>query len=607
MRYSLIALSTLTLFNIGIVAPLAAQTSPTSAPSLMASNDLAVLTTDVKVVGVDTQLSNIALQTVRTRMGGNTSATQLQGDIQALLSTGLFSSARYGTRENANGVDVVFEVQPVIVRSLVLNNAQILPQSVVHEAFATQLGQPISPALIDQGIANLQKWYEENGYAIAQVADVRSVGDGVLNVDVAEGVIRSVQVRFIDDMGQVTDGRTNEQFIKQQLALQPGGVFTTEQARQDLTQLYRLGLFKTANIDLAGDARQLDVIYQLSEQSTRGVNAGGGYSESSGLFGTVSYNDRNIGGIGQNLDLMVQLGQRDLQFDATFGSPYRLSDPNVPGYSINAFRNRTISNSFGEDVALANGDRPREGRLGGGVTFTRPIDDWNANVGINFNQVTIRDSSGNLSPTDQFGNALSVSDRGMDDLVTLRAGLSQDRRDNPINPTSGSILGFSSEQSLPVGNGSILMNRLQANFSNYTPVSLFGGENPEVLAFNVQAGTTIGDLPPYEAFRLGGTNSVRGYNTGELGGSRSFVLASAEYRIPLGTLPATGVVFADFGSDLGSTSPTVGADGVTTNRGVGFGYGAGLRVNSPVGILRADFGLNDQGESRFHFGVGHRF
>lgn len=69
-----------------------------------------------------------------------------------------------------------------------------------------------------------------------------------------------------------------------------------------------------------------------------------------------------------------------------------------------------------------------------------------------------------------------------------------------------------------------------------------------------------------------------------------------------------GVVFADFASDLGSGDTVLDNPGGVRNKpGTGFGYGAGLRFDSPLGLIRADFGLNDQGESRLHFGIGQRF
>lgn len=46
-------------------------------------------------------------------------------------------------------------------------------------------------------------------------------------------------------------------------------------------------------------------------------------------------------------------------------------------------------------------------------------------------------------------------------------------------------------------------------------------------------GMIIGDLPPTEAFPLGGTNSVRGYAEGGVGSARNFASGNAELRCPL--------------------------------------------------------------------------
>ncbi|NJO19425.1 MAG: BamA/TamA family outer membrane protein, partial [Spirulinaceae cyanobacterium RM2_2_10] len=246
--------------------------------------------------------------------------------------------------------------------------------------------------------------------------------------------------------------------------------------------------------------------------------------------------------------------------------------------------------------------------FGGNFTLERPVaEDWQAAVGLDVSRVSIRDGAGDLAPRDRYGNPLSFSATGIDDLVTVQANVANDQRDNPRNPTTGSHLSLSSEQSLPVGSGSILNNRLEANYAQFVPTRLFGQENPEVLAVNVQAGTTIGDLPPHQAFNLGGSHSIRGYNFSEIGGGRSYALASAEYRVPILTTPLTGVVFADFGTDLGSSAPVQGENGEEVRQGSGFGYGAGLRLDSPLGVIRADLGFSDRGNTRLHFGLGHRF
>ncbi|KAK9865202.1 hypothetical protein WJX84_001035 [Apatococcus fuscideae] len=60
--------------------------------------------------------------------------------------------------------------------------------------------------------------------------------------------------------------------------------------------------------------------------------------------------------------------------------------------------------------------------------------------------------------------------------------------------------------------------------------------------------------------------------------------------------------FFDYGSDLDSGASVVGDPaGVRGKPGSGFGYGGGVRIDSPIGPLRLEYGLNDLGARRFHF------
>jgi len=43
----------------------------------------------------------------------------------------------------------------------------------------------------------------------------------------------------------------------------------------------------------------------------------------------------------------------------------------------------------------------------------------------------------------------------------------------------------------------------------------------------------VGNFPPYEAFAIGGTNSVRGYEEGSVGSGRSYVVGSGEISFPM--------------------------------------------------------------------------
>lgn len=99
----------------------------------------------------------------------------------------------------------------------------------------------------------------------------------------------------------------------------------------------------------------------------------------------------------------------------------------------------------------------------------------------------------------------------------------------------------------------------------------------------------VGNFSPHEAFTIGGTNSVRGYEEGAVGSGRSYVVGSGEVSFPMVgffsdvskisfpngvnimTLilafflyvqrgPVEGVLFTDYGTDMGSGATVPGTD-----------------------------------------------
>lgn len=581
---------------------------------LTTDKNLVVTAISVQIIGANSELEQIIRKVIKTQTGGGTSYNQLQKDVTSILDTGLFTSADVNTQITDDGLNVIYQVTPVIVKAIQLSGAKVLTYKVALENFQNQIGKNISPAALEKIVKQINQWYKENGYTLARVLSIQPNRQGILTVNLAEGLVNRVQFRFLDEQGQKVDkngnpikGRTKDSFLRQQLELKPGKVFQDNLAQQDVQTLYKLGLFKTVKVAFEGDAKNVDLIYELQEIGARSVNLGGGYNADDGVSVILSYRDQNVGGVKDTLATNIEVNRRDVLFNANFNSPYRAKNPERFGYNISTFRRREISDTFDNTIRLANGDKVREGKIGGSVSLQKQIDGWDAALGFNYTRISIGDRQGNITPRDANNNQLSFSDTGVDDLTTLSFTATKDQRDNPIKPTQGSVLSFSTEQSIPVGNGQISMNRLRGNYSRYLPVKLFNSKKPQVFAVNLQAGTVVGDLPPYETFNLGGSNSVRGYDVGKVGSGRSYVLASAEYRFPIFPI-AGGVIFADFGSDLGSGDTVIGDPaGIRNKPGSGFGYGAGLRVDSPLGLIRADYGINDQGDSRVHIGIGQRF
>jgi outer membrane protein insertion porin family len=627
-------------------------TVPGPATPPQADSEPKVLVGEVDVKGVDGPLQAEVYRVIRTQPGRTTTRTLLQEDINAIFGTGFFSNVRATPEDTPLGVRVTFEVQAnPILGSVRLEGTKVLPQSIADAAFSPQYGSILNLVRLQEGIKIVNKWYQDNGYVLAQIVGSPQVSpDGTVVLEVAEGVIENIQVRFINKEGSeividkagnpVTDkdgnqvrikGKTRPFIITREFELKPGTVFNRNIAERDLQRVYGLGVFEDVKLSLnpGQDPKQVVVVANVTEKNTGSVAAGAGISSASGLFGTLSYQQQNLGGNNQKFGGELQIGQRETLFDLNFTDPWIANDPFRTSYTVSLFKRRTISLIFdgGDDeVRLPNGDRPRIDRTGGGISFSRPLSkevfrrsEWVASLGAQYQRVAIRDSNGKFRFRDELGNLLSFDDSGKDDLFTLQFGAVRDRRDDPLRPIKGSLLRFGTEQSIPLGRGNILLNRLRASYSFYLPSKLLKltpgcrkvnastTDCPQTLAINIQGGTVIGDLPPYEAFSLGGSNSIRGYDEGDVGGSRSFLQGTIEYRFPIFSV-ISGALFIDGGTSLGSQSSVPGNPGRVRGKPEnGLGYGLGLRVQSPLGPIRIDYGFNDNGKGRLHFGIGERF
>ncbi len=438
------------------------------------------------------------------------------------------------------------------------------------------------------------------------------------SVEFSQRIVKDIQIRFtndkdqlLDDQGQPIKGRTQKSFIISLLKLKPGQVFREDLLEADLQRLRRLESFNEVNVYREEDPQSVNIIYEIKERSFPSLILGGGSNEDVGLFGRVGYKDANISGLNDQLDTTLQISGKDVQFNGQFTSRYRPEEPNRLGYSVRGFRSRNISGTFNDDIRLSNGDKVREGRFGGSVGVLQSFDEWDTAISFNYTRISLRDREYDVAQVDRLGSPLSVSGTGIDDLFTLSFAVSRDQRDRRDNPTQGSILTLSTEQAIPIGLGNISSNRLQGDYIQYLPVSWIGNgrptDNPEMIAINLQIGTTIGNFPPADAFNIGGLDSVRGYGYGKVASGRSYGLASLEYRFPI-LQSIGGVLFTDLASDFGSSETVLGEPGVLRDKpGSGFGYGLGLRVNSSFGLIRGDLGISDQGEVRFEVTTGQRF
>jgi outer membrane protein insertion porin family len=618
--------------------PTTPQSQTPAAPPAAAEKQVLVSDIIIKTPqgALEPELESKIRQVLTVKTGQPTTRTQLEQNLNAIRALGAFSAVEIVPEDTAKGVRLSFLVTPygtlrqVQIRTLPANGSSVLKQADIDSIFQPQYGRKLNAVELQAAIKQLNEFYQKQGYNLAQVVDVEELAaDGTLKLVIAEGLIEDVQVRFlnkegalVDDKKQPITGYTRPFIITREAELKPGKIFNRNTAEKDLRRIYGLGIFDDVRVSFAPGSDPAKVVLQLNviERKTASILAGGGISSTNGLFGSVSYNQLNVGGNAQKLGAEIQVGTRDLLFDLNFTDPWIATDPNRTSYTANVFQRRSTSLVFDGGTTPSfipnTTDIPRILRRGGGITFSRPLNGdpfsdsvWRGSLGLQYQRVAVVDVGGGaVVPRDSKNNDLSFSKTGEDDLFMVQLGITQDLRNSFTDPTQGSLLKLGLDQSVPVGLGNIFMTRARASFTNYTPVKLLNfTPGSQALVFNVQGGTIVGDLPPYEAFSLGGTSSVRGYEDGDVGSGRSYAQATVEYRFPLISIVG-GSLFADYGSDLGTGNAVPGNPAGSRGKpGSGFGYGAGVRINSPIGPIRIDYALNSRSESRIQFGIGERF
>jgi outer membrane protein insertion porin family len=124
------------------------------------------------------------------------------------------------------------------------------------------------------------------------------------------------------------------------------------------------------------------------------------------------------------------------------------------------------------------------------------------------------------------------------------------------------------------------------------------------IALRSRYGFISGRVPFFEQLFIGGSSSLRGYENQQFWGSRSF-LTTVEYRRPL-QRNFSLVGFADYGGAWGGYGEVTGFPQFSSAN-LKLAYGLGLAFTTPLGPIRLDYAINQDGGSRVHFNIGTGF
>ena len=165
--------------------------------------------------------------------------------------------------------------------------------------------------------------------------------------------------------------------------------------------------------------------------------------------------------------------------------------------------------------ALDSGNSSRDqggiliGRLLGGIEYSRPLSTTlSGTAGVQYQRTRVLGENGQPIVTDYYGNPIIFSHKDYDELLigVLRTVYSGNK----------SQLVMSMEQAIPVKQDFLNFNRIRVRAEKTIKAGFAR------MVVTTKGGMIVGDLPPYEAFSIGGTNSVRGYGEGAVGTGRYY-------------------------------------------------------------------------------------
>ncbi len=591
----------------------------------------------------------------------------LNKDLNAIYASGWFSGVKIKSQDGPLGVRLIVNVVPnPILKKVELNpKNSVIPNDYVDDIFNNFYGTTINLNELQNKIQIIKNRYESEGYSLARINGPDRISeDGIITLNVSEGIISDIKFRFLGSDGEsIVDGKprkgkTKDWVIKRELKTKPGTIFNRKILEADISRLYATALFDDVKVSLGPDISnpgQVIIFLDLSELRTGSLTGGLGYSNSSGIFATVGLQETNALGRAWSTNINLNFGEYSTTYNFSLSDPWIKGDKHKTSFRTNVFLSRDYPQEFKsekngriyavDDKNTLNSDTFSSivlEKTGGGFSFSRPLNGgdpfkkakWKVLAGMNFKKVKMIDGSGNKKPygdmTPTTGNVSDIICIGFtpsdgscpeeNTLVSFIASTSRNNLNNPVNPTSGNKLSFGTEQFISMGNNSPTFNRMRAAYSYFIPTKLINltkacrsgnsssEDCPQTIGFQFKAGTILGELPPYEAFCMGGTSSVRGWGSCDLAVSKSFVESTVEYRFPVWRM-ISGALFVDAGSDLGSQKDVPGKPGKLLQKsGSGYSLGGGVGVKTPIGPLRLDIASKDlSGDWRYTLGVGWKF
>jgi len=503
----------------------------------------------------------------------------------------------------------VDEGRKYLVNSIGISGNAVIIEKDMRKALKMTVGKAFSQDALRADADILQGMYFDKGYIYAVVKTETSINAETENIDVKYTITEN-DLTFVNRVEIRGNIRTKDKVIRREIRLKPGEPFNGAKLQRSKERLYNLGYFEDITFDTGKteEPNKADLLVDVKETKTGEFSFGGGFSTVDKLVGFVQVTQRNFDimnwptftGGGQQLVVRAELGTTRRDYQLSWTDPWIFDYPYLLGFDI--YQNTRLSSSstgYGYD----------ERRRGFDFRLGKEFDD------LDRADLTYRLEEVRISNVDDGATNDLRKEAGINNISSLQLGFTRDTRDSSYSPTKGYIAYASVE-----GAGGPFQG--DKDFVKWygSAMAYFSPIQKQVLELSTHVGAVgaygnSDSVPIYERFFAGGADSVRGYKERALGpkdpatndplGGEAMVVASAEYTFPVVEFLKGAVFF-----DVGNVWEKEGDFGQGDYK---YSTGAGIRVKTPVGPVKLDYGYPlkiDPGEKkkgRFHFSLSRAF
>ncbi|MDY4010500.1 MAG: outer membrane protein assembly factor [Fusobacterium gastrosuis] len=586
------------------------------------SVDKTTIISNINVIGNKSLSAEEVTDIVGIKKGDYLSTKKIEDAQKKLLASGYFSSVKHNvTKEKGNATVIFNVVENPIVKNIVIKGNNSISTEEIEALLSTKVGKVQNYALLNEDREKIQGAYQAKGYTLVNVADMSMSDDGTLTIQIVEGIVRKIEVKKMvtkqkGNRRQPTDDvlKTQTYVIDREIEIVPGQIFDNNAYEATVENLMRLGIFKNVKYEartIPGDPEGIDLVLLIDEDRTAILQGAVSYGSEVGLMGTLSLKDSNWKGKGQEFGFTFEKSNKDYTgFTLEFFDPWIKNTDRV-SWGWSAYKT-----SYGDGTSNLFYDVDTIGlraNIGKGLSKNVRL-----SIGGKVEYIEEKHKNGAFTKKDNgkwyYMEASTRAEKeigGVDDkyfMWSIYPYISYDTRNNYLNPTSGEYAKFQIEAGHAGGYKGDYFGNATLELRKYHK----GFFKNNTFAYKIVGGIMTDTTKESQTFWVGGGNSLRGYDGGFFKGTQK-VVATIENRTQINDI--LGIVFF---ADAGRSWKQNGRDPDYTRDNKNFGEniattaGVGLRLNTPIGPLRFDFGWPvgnkmDKDGMKFYFNMGQAF